>query len=102
MWLSINAWWQSSANHEKKIQDLKSQLFASEADKNLALNKIKNAFEKERDSLTYLLEKTKENNEYDKKIAVSNAITELKDENQTKDTLLDEVMDRRHWLNFYY
>ena len=33
--------------------------------KNMEVNKLKYAFEKERDSLTFLLEKTKESNEYE-------------------------------------
>lgn len=65
--------------NEKKLQGLQSQLMAAQAEKTLAVNKIKHTFEKERDSLSYLLEKTKEKNEYDKKLAVSNAITELKE-----------------------
>ena len=64
---------------EQKIQALQSQLSAAENERSIAVNKIKYAFEKERDSLAYLLEKTKANNEYDKKIAVSTAITELKE-----------------------
>lgn len=55
--------------NEKKLQSLQSQLAAVEAEKSNALNKIKYSFEKERDSLSYLLEKTRENNEYDKKIS---------------------------------
>ena len=46
----------------------------------MTVNKIKHAFDKERDSLAYMLEKTKENNEYDIKIAVSKAITGLKED----------------------
>ena len=65
--------------NEKKMQELKSQLSAAHSEKTMAVNKIKHTFEKERDSLSYLLEKTREKNEYDKKIAVSNAISELKD-----------------------
>jgi hypothetical protein len=45
----------------------------------MSLNRIKNAFEKERDSLAHLLEKTRANNEYDKKIAVNSAISEFKE-----------------------
>ena len=70
---------EASFLHDKKIQSLQAQLFAADAEKNTAVNKVKYAFEKERDSLAFLLEKTKSNNEYDKKIAVSSAITELKD-----------------------
>jgi len=65
--------------HEKKLQALQSQLLEANADKNLSLNRIKNAFEKERDSLAHLLEKTRANNEYDKKIAVNSAISEFKE-----------------------
>ena len=82
---------QTSFSHEKRIQALQSQLAAAEADKNLAVNKIKHIFEKERDSLTYLLEKTKENNEYDKKIAVSSAINELKEGYEKIKNNLDKV-----------
>ena len=64
--------------NNKKIQELQSKLSLAETEKNLAVNNIKNAIEKERDSLVYLLEKTKENNDLDKKIAVSTAISELK------------------------
>jgi len=77
--------------NEKKMQSLQSQLIAAETEKTLAVNKIKHSFEKERDSLSYLLEKTKEKNEYDKKIAVSNAITELKEGYQKIKTNLDKV-----------
>ena len=64
---------------EKKLQALQSQLLEANADKNLTLSRIKNAFEKERDSLAHLLEKTRANNEYDKKIAVNSAISEFKE-----------------------
>ena len=82
---------ESSFVHEKKIHELKSQLTAADAEKNMALNKIKHSFEKERDSLSYLLEKTKENNEYDKKIAVSIAISELKEEYEKIKNSLDKA-----------
>ena len=65
--------------NEKKMQVLQSQLTAAKAEKTIAVNEIKHTFEKERDSLSYLLEKTREKNEYDKKLAVSNATTELKE-----------------------
>ncbi len=69
---------ESSYLHDKKIQDLQSKLLAAQTEKNMTINKIKHSFEKERDSLAHLLEKTKENSEYDKQIAVSSAITDLK------------------------
>ena len=65
--------------NQKKMQALESKLSATEIEKNLAINKIKNDYEKERDSLSYLLEKTREKNEYEKRLAVSNAISELKE-----------------------
>ena len=65
--------------NEKKMQGLQSQLIAAQAEKTMTVNKIKHTFEKERDSLSFLLEKTREKNEYDKKLAVSNAVTELKE-----------------------
>ena len=65
--------------NEKKMQALEAQLTAAETEKHIAINKLKHSFEKERDTLSYLLEKTKEKNEYDKKIAVANATTELKE-----------------------
>ena len=68
---------EASLLHEKKIQALQSQLFEANSEKTMSVNKIKHAFEKERDSLTYLLQKTKENNEYEKKLAVSAAISDL-------------------------
>ena len=37
--------------NEKKMQGLQSQLIAAHSEKNIALNKIKNTFEKEKDSL---------------------------------------------------
>ena len=70
---------EASFVHEKKLQALQSQLLEANADKNLSLNKIKNSFEKERDSLAHLLEKTRANNEYDKKIAVNSAISDFKE-----------------------
>ena len=82
---------EASFLHEKKIQVLQSQLNAADAEKTIALNKIKHGFEKERDSLAYLLEKTKENNEYDKKIAVASAIAELKDGYENIKNNLDKV-----------
>tara|TARA_B100000214_G_scaffold362253_1_gene326506 strand:+ start:213 stop:1241 length:1029 start_codon:yes stop_codon:yes gene_type:complete len=57
----------------------------------MALNKIKHSFIKERDSHSYLLEKTTEKNNYDKKIAVSNAITELKEDYEKIKNNLDKV-----------
>ena len=77
--------------NEKKIQDLHTQLMAAQAEKTIAVNKIKHTFEKERDSLSYLLEKTREKNDYDKKLAVSNAITELKEGYEKIKNNLDKV-----------
>ena len=82
---------ESSFSHEKRIQDLQTQLFAANAQKTLDVNKIKHSFEKERFSLTSLLEQTRENNEYDKKIAVSSAITELKERYEKIKHNLDKV-----------
>ena len=70
---------EASFLHEKKIQALHSQLLKADAEKTMEMNKIKHTFERERDSLEHLLEKTKENNDYDKKLAVSTAISELKE-----------------------
>ena len=77
--------------NEKKMQGLQSQLIAAHSEKTMAVNKIKHTFEKERDSLSYLLEKTREKSEYDKKIAVSNAITELKEGYEKIKNNLDKV-----------
>ena len=77
--------------NEKKIQSLQSHLSAVEAEKTIAVNNVKHAFEKERDSLSYLLEKTKEQNAYDKELAVSNAITELKEGYETVKNNLDKI-----------
>ena len=77
--------------NEKKMQELQSQLSAAHSEKTMALNKIKHTFEKERDSLSYLLEKTREKSEYDKKIAVSKAITELKEGYEKIKNSLDKV-----------
>ena len=82
---------ESSFLHDKKIQALQSKLVEADAEKTMSINKIKHAFDKERDSLAYLLEKTKENNEYDKKIAVSNAITDLKHGYEKIKNNLDKV-----------
>ncbi len=82
---------EASFMHEKRIQALQSQLLATDADKTMTLNKIKYGFEKERDSLVNLLEKTKEQNEYDKKIAVSSAISELKEGYEKIKNNLDKV-----------
>ena len=82
---------EASFMHEKRIQALQSQLLATDADKTMTLNKIKYGFEKERDSLVNLLEKTKEKNEYDKKIAVSSAISELKEGYEKIKNNLDKV-----------
>ena len=76
---------------EKKMQGLQSQLIAAQAEKTMAVNKIKHTFEKERDSLSYLLEKTKEKNEYDKQLAVSKAVTELKEGYEKIKNNLDKV-----------
>ena len=77
--------------NEKKMQSLQSQLIAAQAEKTLTVNKIKHTFEKERDSLEFLLEKTKEKNEFDKKLAVSEAITELKEGYEKIKNNLDKV-----------
>ncbi len=77
--------------NEKKLQELQSQLMTSQTEKTMAVNKIKHAFEKERDSLSYLLERTREKNEYDKKVAVSNAVTELKEGYEKIKNNLDKV-----------
>ena len=77
--------------NEKKMQRLQSQLSAAQTEKTIAINQIKHTFEKERDSLSYLLEKTKEKNEFDKQIAVSNAITNLKEGYEKIKNNLDKV-----------
>ena len=77
--------------NEKKLQELQSQLITSQAEKTMAVNKIKHTFEKERDSLSNLLERTREKNEYDKKVAVSNAVTELKEGYEKIKNNLDKV-----------
>ena len=41
--------------NEKKMQGLQSQLISAQAEKTMTVNKIKHTFEKERDSLSYLL-----------------------------------------------
>ena len=82
---------EASFLNEKKIQVLQSQLVAAEAEKNIAVNEIKHSFEKERDSLSFLLQKTKEKNEYDKTLAVSNAISELKEGYEKIKNNLDKV-----------
>ena len=82
---------EASFLHEKKIQDLKSQLSAASAEKTIAVSKIKHALEKERDSISYLLDKAKENNEYDKKMAVSSAISEFKEGYEKIKNHLDKV-----------
>ena len=82
---------EASFLNEKKLQNLKSQVLAADSEKSIAVNKIKYALEKERDSLSYLLEKTKENNEYDKKIAVSCATSELKERYEKIKNNLDKV-----------
>ena len=77
--------------NDKKLRDLESRLVAAEAAKTLAVNKIKNSIEKERDSFSYLLEKTREKNDYEKKLAVSNAITELKEGYEKIKTSLEKI-----------
>ena len=77
--------------NEKKMQGLQSQLISAQAEKTMTVNKIKHTFEKERDSLSYLLEKTREKNEFDKKLAVSDAITELKEGYEKLKNNLDKV-----------
>ena len=77
--------------NEKKMQGLQSQLIAAHSEKTMAVNKIKHTFEKERDSLSYLLEKTREKNEYEKKLAVSNAITEFKERYEKIKNNLEKV-----------
>ena len=82
---------EASFLNEKKVQTLQAQVLAADSEKSIAVNKIKYALEKERDSLSYLLERTKENNEYDKKIAVSNATSELKERYEKIKNNLDKV-----------
>ncbi len=77
--------------NQKKLQGLESQLMAVRAEKTLAVNQIKHTFEKERDSFSYLLEKTREKSEYDKKLAISNAVTELKESYEKIKNNLDKV-----------
>ena len=77
--------------NEKKLQVLESRLVAAQAEKTLEVNKIKHSIEKERDSFSYLLEKTREKNDYEKKLAVSNAITELKEGYEKIKTSLEKI-----------
>ena len=77
--------------NEKKIQQLQSQLMTAKTEKELALNQIKHSYEKEINSLTYLLERTREKSEYDKKLAVSNAISDLKEGYEKIKNNLDKV-----------
>ena len=79
---------ESSSIKNNKIQYLQSQLSSAESDKKLAVNHAKHSAEKERDSIAYMLEKTKETNQYAQKIAISSAISELKQNyNQLKNSL---------------
>ena len=77
--------------NEKVMQGLQSQLITAQNEKTIAVNQIKHTLEKERDSFSYLLEKTKEKNEYDRKIAVSKAVSELKEEYEKIKNNLDKV-----------
>tara|TARA_Y100001968_G_scaffold40078_1_gene30473 strand:+ start:399 stop:1691 length:1293 start_codon:yes stop_codon:yes gene_type:complete len=77
--------------NEKKMQELQNKLTTAQTEKTIAVNKIKTSLEKERDSISYLLEKTRENNELDKKIAVSKAVSELKEEYEKIKNNLDKV-----------
>ena len=82
---------EASFLHDKEMQNLQAKLSAAEAEKTLAINKVKSDSEREQASLSYLLEKTKEKNEYDKKIAVNNAIGELKEGYQLIKNNLDKA-----------
>ncbi len=82
---------EAAFDNEKKMQGLQSQLIAAQAEKNMTVNQIKHTFEKERVSLEFLLEKTREKNEFDKKLAVSEAITELKEGYEKIKNNLDKV-----------
>ena len=81
----------SSFINEKKLQSLQTKFNTIEAEQTIALAKIKHSFEQERNKLSYLLEKTKEKNEYEKKIAVSNAIADLKEGYERIKNNLDKV-----------
>ena len=82
---------QAAFVNEKKMQGLQSQLIDAQAEKTMTVNTIKHNFEKEKNSLSYRLEKMKEKNEYDKKLAVSNAINELKEGYEKIKNNLDKV-----------
>ena len=82
---------EASFLHEKRVQELQSQLSAINAENTISVSKIKHDFDKERDSLTNLLEKTKENFEYDKTIAVSAAIAHVKEGYENIKNTLDKV-----------
>ncbi len=68
---------ESSTIQNNKIHYLESKLSAAEVDKNLAVDRAKSSAEKERDSIAYMLEKTKVTSQYAQEIAVSTAISEL-------------------------
>ncbi len=82
---------EESILYKKNINELQSKLFAAEAEKDLAVNKIKNELEKERDSLSYLLKESQVNNEYEKKIAITNAISQFKDRYENIKNNLDKA-----------
>ncbi len=82
---------EAAFENERKMQNLQSQLNTAQTDKTNAMNKIKHTFDKEINSLSYLLEKTRDKNEFEKKLAVSSAIAELKDGYEKIKNNLDKV-----------
>ena len=82
---------QSISTKDTKIQHLISKIEAAEVEKNLAVTKVKNSVERERDSLANKLEMIKTNNEISKNLAINEAVTHFEKERDELQNSLEKA-----------
>ncbi len=82
---------QSITDQEKKIQDLERKLERYEMEKEIELTQAKNIVEKERDMLSFKLEKIKEENEASQKLAITKITSEFQKERDDLKSSLDKT-----------
>ncbi len=82
---------EKAKNTAQKIQDLQAKLDMAEVDKVLAIKNAKSIVEKERDALSYQLEKMQENREVSQQLAITKALTEFRSEEQKLKSNLEKA-----------
>ncbi len=89
-----------SSKKEMQILNLQAKLNKADIEKELAVNEARSIIEKERDSISYALEKVKSNNEAAQRLAINEAIKELEREHESlrnrieKENLIKQLSEK--------